>query len=33
LMGLFLFVSVAVVLANLATDLSYARLDPRIRLG
>jgi peptide/nickel transport system permease protein len=32
LMGVFLFVSIAVVLANLATDLLYARLDPRIRL-
>jgi len=33
LMGVFLFVSVAVVLANLVTDLVYARLDPRIRLA
>jgi len=33
LMGLFVCVSAAVVLANLVTDLAYARLDPRIRLA
>ncbi|MDQ4078766.1 MAG: ABC transporter permease, partial [Chloroflexota bacterium] len=31
LMGLFLLVSVTVLLANLLTDLTYAYLDPRIR--
>lgn len=31
LMGLFILVSVAVVIANLVTDLLYAVLDPRIR--
>lgn len=31
LLGMFLVVSLAVVLANLATDLAYAWLDPRIR--
>ena len=31
LLGLFLIISVGVVLANLITDLTYARLDPRIR--
>ena len=30
-LGVFLLVSAAVVLANLATDLAYAWLDPRIR--
>lgn len=30
-LGVFLLVSVAVVVANLVTDLVYARLDPRIR--
>jgi ABC-type dipeptide/oligopeptide/nickel transport system permease component len=33
LMGVFLFTSIGVVIANLLTDLLYARLDPRIRLG
>jgi peptide/nickel transport system permease protein len=33
LMGVFLVVSVSVVIANLLTDLVYASLDPRIRLG
>jgi ABC-type dipeptide/oligopeptide/nickel transport system permease component len=28
---MFLIMSVGVVLANLITDLTYARLDPRIR--
>jgi peptide/nickel transport system permease protein len=31
LMGIFLLVSVSVVVANLVTDLLYARIDPRIR--
>ena len=31
LLGMFLGISLAVVLANLITDLVYARLDPRIR--
>jgi peptide/nickel transport system permease protein len=31
LLGLFLLVSLAVILANLLTDLAYAWLDPRIR--
>ena len=31
LLGMFLLISLAVVLANLLTDLSYAWLDPRIR--
>ena len=31
LLGIFLLVSVTVVLANLATDLAYGWLDPRIR--
>jgi ABC-type dipeptide/oligopeptide/nickel transport system permease component len=28
---MFLLISFAVILANLITDLAYARLDPRIR--
>jgi len=31
LLGMFLLISLAVILANLITDLAYARLDPRIR--
>ncbi len=31
LLGIFLLVSVTVVLANLVTDLAYGWLDPRIR--
>ena len=31
LLGMFLLISIGVILANLITDLSYARLDPRIR--
>jgi peptide/nickel transport system permease protein len=31
LLGMFLVISVGVILANLITDLAYARLDPRIR--
>lgn len=31
LMGVFLLVSLAVVAANLATDVVYARIDPRVR--
>ena len=33
LLGLFLVVSFSVVLANLVSDLAYAALDPRIRVG
>ncbi len=33
LAGIFLLSAVAVVLANLATDLLYAAADPRVRLG
>ncbi len=33
LLGLFLLVGIAVLVANLITDLAYARLDPRIKLG
>jgi peptide/nickel transport system permease protein len=33
LMGVFVVVSTAVVIANLVTDLAYARLDPRVRLA
>lgn len=33
LLGLFLLIAVTVVVANLVTDLVYALLDPRIRLG
>ena len=33
LMGIFLLVAAAVVVANLVTDLVYARIDPRIRYG
>lgn len=32
LLGLFILVGIAVLLANLITDLTYARLDPRIDL-
>jgi peptide/nickel transport system permease protein len=32
-LGLFLLVSVAVLAANLATDLIYAAIDPRVRQG
>ena len=31
LQGMFLFFSLAVVLANLAADLLYGRLDPRVQ--
>jgi peptide/nickel transport system permease protein len=31
LLGMFLVISIGVILANLITDLAYARLDPRIR--
>jgi ABC-type dipeptide/oligopeptide/nickel transport system permease component len=31
LLGLFVLVSVAVIVANLLTDLAYAWLDPRVR--
>ena len=33
LLGLFLLIGVSVLIANLITDLTYARLDPRIKLG
>jgi ABC-type dipeptide/oligopeptide/nickel transport system permease component len=32
LLGLFLVISFGVVLVNIVTDLSYAAVDPRIRL-
>ncbi|MBI4277468.1 MAG: ABC transporter permease subunit, partial [Armatimonadetes bacterium] len=31
MMGMFLFASVSVILANLLTDVAYGVLDPRIR--
>jgi ABC-type dipeptide/oligopeptide/nickel transport system permease component len=31
--GVFLVFTVAVVMANLTTDLSYGLLDPRIRIS
>jgi peptide/nickel transport system permease protein len=31
LLGMFLLVSVAVIVVNLLTDLTYAWLDPRVR--
>jgi ABC-type dipeptide/oligopeptide/nickel transport system permease component len=31
LLGMFLFISLGVILANLITDVAYAWLDPRIR--
>lgn len=33
LLGLFLLIGLAVLLANLATDLSYGRIDPRVNVG
>ena len=33
LMGMFIFISVGVILANIVTDLLYSVLDPRIRTG
>lgn len=33
LLGLFLLIGFAVLIANLITDLAYHRLDPRIRIG
>lgn len=33
LMGMFILISVGVILANLVTDLLYSVLDPRIRIG
>jgi ABC-type dipeptide/oligopeptide/nickel transport system permease component len=33
LMGMFIVVGIAVVLANLLTDLAYAYVDPRIRFS
>lgn len=32
MLGILIFVSVAVILANLATDLVYGKIDPRIRV-
>jgi peptide/nickel transport system permease protein len=31
--GIFLILTVAIVVANLVTDLCYGMLDPRIRIG
>ena len=33
LQGIFLMITISVVLANFAADLLYSRLDPRIRSG
>ena len=33
LLGMFVLVSVTVIVANLVTDLAYTRLDPRVRFG
>ena len=33
LMGMFILVSLGVILANLLTDIVYSMLDPRIRMG
>jgi peptide/nickel transport system permease protein len=33
LLGVFLFASICVVLIGLLTDVLYAVLDPRVRLG
>ena len=33
LMGIFLFVALSVIVANLVTDLAYAFLDPRVKYG
>jgi len=33
LQGIFLLLTVAVIVANLAADLIYVRIDPRIRNG
>ena len=33
LQGIFLVLTISVVVANLAADILYSRLDPRIRLG
>jgi peptide/nickel transport system permease protein len=32
MMGIFIFVSLAVILSNLVVDLLYAKMDPRVRL-
>jgi peptide/nickel transport system permease protein len=32
ILGIFLLVAITVVIANLLTDLTYGRLDPRVRL-
>jgi peptide/nickel transport system permease protein len=31
--GIFLMITASVVVANLAADLLYSRLDPRVRAG
>jgi peptide/nickel transport system permease protein len=31
--GVFLVITVTVIVANLLADLLYSRLDPRIRIG
>ncbi|PJF46504.1 MAG: ABC transporter permease, partial [Candidatus Thermofonsia Clade 3 bacterium] len=31
--GIFLMITISVIMANLIADLLYSRLDPRIRLG
>jgi len=33
LMGMFIFISVMVIVVNLITDIFYSILDPRIRIG
>jgi peptide/nickel transport system permease protein len=33
LMGMFLFISIMVIVGNLMADLLYGLLDPRIRYG
>jgi peptide/nickel transport system permease protein len=33
LMGMFILISLGVILANLLTDIVYSVLDPRIRIG
>jgi ABC-type dipeptide/oligopeptide/nickel transport system permease component len=32
-MGMFILVSIGVILANLVTDIVYSLLDPRIRIA
>jgi len=33
LMGMFILISLGVIVANLLTDILYSILDPRIRIG